>query len=72
MQEECREGSLDKHCLASRSLLGEAGQTSTWDRDPCPESLGFCYLIGPSFVIRRAMRKVAMVARSKVLGKVLR
>jgi len=30
------------------------------------------YLIGPSLVIRRDRRKVAMVARSKVLGKVLR
>ena len=34
--------------------------------------LGFANLIGPSLVIRRDMRKVAMVARSKVLGKVLR
>ena len=34
--------------------------------------LGYFYLIGPSLVIKRAMRKVAMVARSKVLGKVLR
>ena len=31
MQEECREGSLYTHCQESRSLLGEAGQTGTWD-----------------------------------------
>ena len=38
----------------------------------CPELLGFCYLIGPSLVISRETRKVARVARSRVLGKVLR
>ena len=37
-----------------------------------PELLGFCYLIGPILVIRKEMRNVAMVARIKVLGKVLR
>ena len=61
------------HCQESRSLLGEADQTGTWDsRDSCPVFVGSSYLIGPSLVIRRATRKVAMVARSKVLGKVLR
>ena len=72
MQEKCREGILDKHCRASRSLLGEAGQTCTWHTDSFPELLVFCYLMGPSLVIRRDSRKVAMVARSRVLGKVLR
>ena len=60
------------HCQESRSLLAEAGQTCTWDTDSFPELLGFCYLTGPSLVIRRERKKVAMVARSKVLGKVLR
>ena len=73
MQEGYREQSLDMHCQESRSLLGEASQTGTWDRDLCAKLMQICYLTGPPIlVIRREMRKVAMVARIKVLGKVLR
>lgn len=32
----------------------------------------FCYLMGPSLVMMKETVKVAMVARSKVLGNVLR
>ena len=63
---------------ASTSIAGHPG--AFWGRQAkqvpgthvCPELLGFCYLIGPSLVMRRETRKVAMVARSRVLGKVLR
>ena len=56
---------------ASRILLGEEGQTGTWDS--CANvHLGFCYLMGPSLVMMKETVKVAMVARSKVLGNVLR
>ena len=65
---------------ASTSIAGHPGafwgrqteQVPETETHVCPELLWFCYLIGPSLVISRETRKVAMVARSRVLRKVLR
>ena len=61
------------HYQASKNLWEEATQRGTWNRLLAwPAYFGFSNLIGPSLVMRRERRKVARVARIKVLGKVLR